>query len=109
MARRRHRTESSARLSAAVEVKLGRLATITGEVTRPIRSANLWNLFRRSAEMATKATEYKATRGLFDLTLQSREKAIANRAKRAHGRCMHNTSVGAELFAKDSRGMTIGS
>jgi len=32
------------------------------------RSANLWNLFRRTAEMATKAAEYKARRGLFDLT-----------------------------------------
>ena len=27
------------------------------------------NLFRRTAEMATKAAEYKARRGLFDLTL----------------------------------------
>jgi len=50
--------------------------------------------------MATKAAKYKATRRLFDLTPQSREKAIANRAKRAHGKRMHNNSVGAGLFAK---------
>jgi hypothetical protein len=76
------------------------MAAVTGEVRRPIRSANPWNLFRRSAEMATRAAEYKATRRLFDLTLQSREKAIANRTKRAHGKRMHNNSVGAGLFAK---------
>ncbi len=76
------------------------MAAVTGQVTRPIRPANLWNLFPGSAEMATKAAEYKATRRLFDLTLQSREKAIANRAKRAHGKRMHNISVGAGLFAK---------
>jgi hypothetical protein len=49
--------------------------------------------------MATKAAEYKTRRGLFDLTLPFREKAIANPIKRAHGNCMHNNRVGAELFA----------
>jgi hypothetical protein len=44
------------------------MAAIAGHVTRPIRFANLWNLFRRIAEMATKAAEYKARRGSFDLT-----------------------------------------
>jgi hypothetical protein len=47
-----------------------------------------------------KAAQYKASRGLFDLTLPIPEKAIANRAKRAHGSCMHNNRVGAELSAK---------
>jgi hypothetical protein len=30
------------------------------------------------------------------------EKEIASRTKKAHGRCMHNNSVGAELLANDS-------
>jgi hypothetical protein len=34
---------------------------------------------------------------------RSREKAIANRAERAHDECVHNYSTGVELFAKDSR------
>src|SRR6266403_434121 len=34
---------------------------------------------------------------------RSREKAIANQAKRAHGRRMHNNCVGAKLSAKDRR------
>ena len=38
------------------------------QVARPIRSANFWNLFRRTAEMVTKAVEYKVTPGLFDPT-----------------------------------------
>jgi hypothetical protein len=44
--------------------KLGRMAAIAGEVTRPIRFAKLWNLFRRAAEMATKAAEHQAGRGI---------------------------------------------
>ena len=51
--------------------------------------------------MATKATEYKAKRGLFDLRSPIREKAIANRVKRAHRKSMHNNGVDPELFAKD--------
>jgi chorismate mutase len=58
-------------------------------------------MFRRTAEMATKATEYKAKRGLFDLRPPIREKAIANRVKRAHRKSMHNNGVDPELFAKD--------
>ena len=54
---------------AEVEVKLGRMAAVTGQVTRLIRSANLWNLFRRTAEMAMKAAEYKATRRASKLAL----------------------------------------
>jgi hypothetical protein len=38
--------------------------------------------------MATKASEYKATAALFDLTTPLFKKAIANRAERAHGRSM---------------------
>lgn len=49
--------------------------------------------------MATKAAEYKTRRGLFDLTLRFLEKAIAIRAKRAHGESMPNNRVGAVLFA----------
>jgi hypothetical protein len=40
-------------------------------------------IVRRTAEMATKATEYKAKRGLNDFTARSGEKAIANRIKKA--------------------------
>ena len=47
------------------------------------------------------ATEYKAKRGLFDLRSPIREKAIANRVKRAHRKSMHNNGVDPELFAKD--------
>jgi hypothetical protein len=39
-------------------------------------------------KMATKAVEYKATAGLFDLMRPFCEKAMANRAERAHGRFM---------------------
>ncbi len=49
--------------------------------------------------MATKAAEYKPGRGIFGLTRRFREKAIANRAKRAHDQNMHNKRVGAELWA----------
>jgi uncharacterized protein YggU (UPF0235/DUF167 family) len=57
-------------------------------------------MFPRTAEMATKATEYKANRELIDLTARFCKKAIANRIKRAHGEAMHNKRVGLELFAK---------
>jgi hypothetical protein len=59
-------------------------------------------MFRRTAQMATKAAEYKARRWLFDRRYRFREKAIANRAKRAHGECMHNNSAATERSAKDS-------
>jgi len=52
---------------AAVEVKLGRMA-VDGQVTRPTRPANLWNLFRRTTDVATKAAGYKARQALFDPT-----------------------------------------
>jgi hypothetical protein len=42
-------------------------------------------MFPRIGEMATKATEYKAKRGLIDLTARFCKKAIANRIKKAHG------------------------
>jgi hypothetical protein len=48
-------------------------------------------------EMATKAAEYKAMRRY---SASMGEKAIANRAERAHGQPMHNNSAGAKLFAK---------
>jgi len=54
-------------------------------------------IFQYVAEMATKAAEYKATRRY---SMPIGEKAIANRAGRAHGQWMHNHSAGAELFAK---------
>jgi hypothetical protein len=41
-------------------------------------------------ETATKATEYKAKRGLFGLNRQSAAKAIANGIERAHSALMHN-------------------
>jgi hypothetical protein len=47
--------------------------------------------------MATKAAEYKVNAVLFDAI---GEKAIANRAGRAHGQPMHNNSAGAESFAE---------
>ena len=52
--------------------------------------------------MATNAAEYKASRRLFGRYRGFREKAVANRAKRAHGERMHTNSAGAELSAKDS-------
>ena len=54
----------------------------------------------RQAEMATKATKYKATRRLSVGAAVPREKAIANRIKRAHSKFMHNNRVGLGLFAK---------
>jgi hypothetical protein len=42
-------------------------------------------MFAHTAEMATRATEYKAKGGLFDLMARFCEKAIANRIKKAHG------------------------
>jgi hypothetical protein len=57
-------------------------------------------MFRRTAEMATKATEYKPKRGLIDLTARFCKKAMANRIKKAHRETMHNNRVGLELFAK---------
>lgn len=60
-------------------------------------------LFRRTAEMATKALEYKARRRFLDRCGRFGEKAIANRTKRAHGECMHNDGIGAKLSAKDRR------
>jgi hypothetical protein len=50
--------------------------------------------------MATKATEYKA---MWCYSSSMGEKAIANRAGRAHGQSMHNISAGAELFTKAGR------
>jgi hypothetical protein len=51
--------------------------------------------------MATNAAEYKASRRLFGRYRHFNEKAIANRAKRAHGEGMHNNSAGADRPAKD--------
>jgi hypothetical protein len=78
------------------------MAAIAGEVPRPI-GLPISGTCPGAAEMATKAAEYKARRGLFDLTPPTREKAIANRTKRAHGKRMHNNGVGAGLFAKGVR------
>jgi len=60
-------------------------------------------MFRRTAQMATEAAPYKAKPWLFGLSGRFREKVMANRAKRAHGKRMHHYGVDAELFAKDSR------
>jgi hypothetical protein len=42
--------------------------------------------------MATKAAQYKATPGLFGLIAPIGEKAMANRAERAHGQSMSETA-----------------
>jgi hypothetical protein len=66
------------------------------ETIRPVIVKSL----RRIAQMATIAAEYKATRWLFRRR-HRREKAMANRTKRAHGEGMHNHRDGADLFMKD--------
>jgi hypothetical protein len=51
--------------------------------------------------MATVAAEYKAKRVLIAPDAgETREKAIANRVKRAHGAAMHNKRVGVGMPAK---------
>jgi hypothetical protein len=58
-------------------------------------------MYRRTAEVATVAAEYKAKRVLIAPdAAETREKAIANRVKRAHGAAMHNKRVGVGMPAK---------
>jgi hypothetical protein len=49
-----------------LELSLDVRAAVTGQVTRPIRSDNLSNLFRRTAKMAMMAAEDKARRRVGD-------------------------------------------
>jgi hypothetical protein len=57
-------------------------------------------IFQYVTNMVTKAAEYKTMQCYSALM---GEKAIANRAGRAHGQSMHNNSAGAEPFAKAGR------
>jgi hypothetical protein len=85
-------TGSRALTGATIE----RAAADTGRAS-PIRPDNFRNCSRRTAQMATNAAEYKASRRLFGPRRRFRKKAIANRVKRAHGESMHNTSAVAGL------------
>jgi hypothetical protein len=57
----------------------------------PARPASA-QILKRYRKMATKAAQYKETPGLFGLIAPIGEKAIANRAERAHGQSMSETA-----------------
>jgi hypothetical protein len=65
-------------------------------VNPPIRSADL-SQFSVHREDGDESRQMQGNAAFFDAI---GEKAIANRAGRAHGQPMHNNSAGAELFAK---------
>jgi hypothetical protein len=68
----------------------------TGRIISPIRSVDLWK-FSVHHRDGDESHRIQGDAALFDAI---GEKAIANRAGRAHGNAMHNHSAGAGLFAK---------